>query len=57
MFWAPVFLLVALVAGLVGFTGILGEELVLGARVLFVLFLSLFFGSAVLQSNRETPKT
>ena len=55
--WAPIFLLISLVAALIGFTGIMGDEVMGPAKVLFVVFLSLFFGSAFLRGNRDRPTT
>lgn len=56
MLWAPIFLLLSLGSALIGFTGILGEDVADAARVLFFLFLSLFFGSAILQGQKRETK-
>jgi len=53
MLWAPLLLLLSLVSALVSFTGILGEDVSGAARVLFLLFLGLFFGSAVLEGRKR----
>jgi uncharacterized membrane protein YtjA (UPF0391 family) len=56
--WAPVFLLISLVSALIGFTGVMGEEVQGPARVSFVAFLALFFGSAFFRTPRQnTPTT
>jgi uncharacterized membrane protein YtjA (UPF0391 family) len=57
MLWAPIFLLISLVAALIGFTGVMGDEVMGPAKVLFVLFLALFFGSAFQRGNRDRPTT
>jgi uncharacterized membrane protein YtjA (UPF0391 family) len=44
--WAFVFLIVALIAGLLGFTGIAGNSMYI-ARVLFFIFLVIFLLSLV----------
>ena len=47
--WALTFLVVALIAGLLGFTSIAGASMVI-AQVLFVVFLVLFIGGVVWNS-------
>jgi len=44
--WAIAFLILALVAGLLGFTGIAGQSLYI-ARILFFVFLVIFLVSLV----------
>jgi len=41
MLWAPIMLILSLVAALIGFTGIMGDEVMGPARILFVAFLAL----------------
>jgi uncharacterized membrane protein YtjA (UPF0391 family) len=52
--WAPIFLLLSLIAALFGFTGILGEEVMGPSRVAFFLFVALFFGAAMRTPTRQT---
>lgn len=49
--WALIFLVVALIAGVLGFTGIAGTSMVI-AKWLFVVFLVLFLVSAVMHMMR-----
>ncbi len=44
--WALIFLIVALIAGLFGFTGIAGQSMYF-ARILFFVFLVVFLASLV----------
>jgi uncharacterized membrane protein YtjA (UPF0391 family) len=57
MLWAPIMLILSLIAALIGFTGIMGEEVMGPARLLFVGFLVLFFGAAFLRKPGDTPTT
>jgi len=57
MLMAPIFLLLSLVSALIGFTGILGDEVRLPSQVLFVAFLGLFFGSAFMGREKRDPTT
>ena len=45
--WALVFLVVALIAGALGFTGVAGAAMGV-AKILFFLFLVLFIGALIL---------
>ena len=45
--WALTFLVLALVAGLLGFTGVAGESMAI-ARILFFIFLIVFIVSAIM---------
>ena len=55
---APIMLILSLIAALIGFTGVMGDEVMGPARVLFVVFLSLFFGTAILRKpGSDTPTT
>lgn len=45
--WALVFLIIALIAGALGFTGVAGAAMGL-AKILFFLFLVLFVGALIL---------
>lgn len=44
--WSLVFLVVAIVAGLLGFTGIAGESMYI-AKILFFVFLAVFLVSLI----------
>jgi uncharacterized membrane protein YtjA (UPF0391 family) len=44
--WALVFLVLALIAGLLGFTGIAGQSMYI-ARILFFIFLVIFLAGLV----------
>lgn len=56
--WALMFLIFALVAGLLGFTGIAGESMYI-ARILFVVFLIVFAVGLIisLATGRRPPLT
>lgn len=49
--WALTFLVVALIAGLLGFTSIAGASMAI-AKILFVVFLVLFLASLVMHFMR-----
>ncbi|MDO8901072.1 MAG: DUF1328 domain-containing protein [Phenylobacterium sp.] len=49
--WALIFLVVALIAGLLGFTSIAGTAIGI-AKILFVVFLALFLVSAIMHMVR-----
>lgn len=49
--WALIFLVVALIAGLLGFTSIAGTAIGI-AKILFVVFLVLFLVSAIMHMVR-----
>jgi uncharacterized membrane protein YtjA (UPF0391 family) len=49
--WAMTFLVVALIAGLLGFTSIAGASMAI-AKILFVVFLVLFLASLVMHFMR-----
>lgn len=51
--WSLIFLVLALVAALFGFAGLVVAELMLVAKVLFFLFLAIFVVSLVM--SRRTP--
>jgi uncharacterized membrane protein YtjA (UPF0391 family) len=51
--WALAFLIVALLAALLGFTGIVGPASWM-ARLVFGLFLALFLGSLIFRRKRPT---
>ena len=50
--WALIFLVVALVAGLLGFTGIVGPSIAI-AKLLFYVFVVLFLVSVVMHLARR----
>ena len=52
LYWAIVFLVVAIIAGIFGFTGVVGASIWI-AKVLFFVFIILFIVSLVL--GRRTP--
>lgn len=54
--WALIFLVLALVAGLLGFTGIAGQSMSI-ARILFFVFLIIFAVSLVISlvSGKRPP--
>jgi uncharacterized membrane protein YtjA (UPF0391 family) len=52
--WALTFLVVALIAGLLGFTTIAGASIAL-AKLLFVIFLVLFVVSLIMHLIRGRP--
>ena len=54
LYWAVVFLIVAIIAGIFGFTGIVGASLWI-AKVLFFIFLILFVISLVMGKRTPTP--
>jgi uncharacterized membrane protein YtjA (UPF0391 family) len=49
--WAVVFLIIALIAGVLGFGGIVGTAVGI-AKILFAIFLVLFLVSLILGRNR-----
>jgi len=57
MLWAPIMLGLSLVSALIAFTGIMGEEVMGPARVLFVVFLAGFFGTAFMRNDRRDTTT
>ena len=52
LYWTIVFLIIALVAGVLGFGGIAGTAMGI-AQVLFVIFLVLFLVSLILSLSRK----
>jgi len=54
LYWAVVFLVVAVVAGIFGFTGIAGTSIWI-AKVLFFVFIVLFVVSLLFGKRTPTP--
>ena len=54
LYWAIVFLFVAIIAGIFGFTGVVGASLWI-AKVLFFVFIALFIVSLVMGRKTPTP--
>jgi uncharacterized membrane protein YtjA (UPF0391 family) len=54
LYWAIVFLVVAIVAGIFGFTGIAGSSIWI-AKVLFFVFVVLFIVSLLFGRRTPTP--
>lgn len=54
LYWAVVFLVVAIIAGIFGFTGIAGTSIWL-AKVLFFVFIVLFIISLIFGRRTPTP--
>jgi uncharacterized membrane protein YtjA (UPF0391 family) len=55
LYWSLLFLIVALVSALFGFTNVAGVAF-LGARILFFVFLALFVISLLLGGTRHSPR-
>ncbi len=54
LYWAIVFLVVAIIAGIFGFTGVVGASIWI-AKVLFFVFIVLFIISLVIGRRTPTP--
>jgi uncharacterized membrane protein YtjA (UPF0391 family) len=54
LYWTIVFLVVAIIAGIFGFTGVVGVSIWI-AKVLFFVFVILFIVSLVLGRRTPTP--
>jgi uncharacterized membrane protein YtjA (UPF0391 family) len=54
LYWTIVFLVVAIIAGIFGFTGVVGISIWI-AKVLFFVFIILFVVSLVLGRRTPTP--
>jgi len=54
LYWAVVFLVVAIIAGIFGFTGIAGTSIWI-AKILFFVFIALFVVSLLFGRRTPTP--
>jgi uncharacterized membrane protein YtjA (UPF0391 family) len=54
LYWAVVFLVVAIIAGILGFTGIAGTSIWI-AKILFFVFIILFVISLLFGRRTPTP--